>query len=65
MIELLGQLGRSEDASVLLGLIEPASSQPIQLAAVAALGQFQDARLSAPLLVRALDPPRRSCATGS
>ena len=53
MIDLLGQLGRSEDTSLLLGLIEPASSQPIQLAAIAALGQFQDAGLSTPLLVRA------------
>jgi putative membrane-bound dehydrogenase-like protein len=57
MIDLLGQLGRSEDISALLGLIEPASSQPIQLAAIAALGQFQDAALSTALLVRARAAP--------
>lgn len=53
MIDLLGQLGRSDDRAVLLGLIEPASSQAIQLAAVAALGRFQAADLSGPLLTRA------------
>ena len=48
-----GQLGRSEDTRTLLGLIEPPASQQVQLAAVAALGHFQDAGLSAPLLARA------------
>jgi putative membrane-bound dehydrogenase-like protein len=53
MIELLGQLGRSEDTSVLLELIELTSSQQIQLAAIAALGHFQDTGMAQPLLVRA------------
>ena len=52
MIELLGQLGRAGDRAVLLGLIEPSSSQSIQLAAVAGLGRFQDDLLAAPLLAR-------------
>jgi putative membrane-bound dehydrogenase-like protein len=53
LIDLLGQLGRSEHTPVLMGLIEPAASQTIQLAAIAALGRFQDAGLAAQLLVRA------------
>ena len=53
MIELLGQLGRSQDTGVLLGLIEARSNGPIPLASIAALGHFQDDALSAPLLVRA------------
>ncbi len=43
MIELLGELGRDVDRPVLLGFLAPGASQQIQLAAVAALGQFQDA----------------------
>ncbi len=53
MIGLLGELGRDVDRPVLLGLLAPGVSQQIQLAAVAALGHFQDASLSAPLLARA------------
>jgi putative membrane-bound dehydrogenase-like protein len=52
MIDLLGQLGRSEDLSALIELIEPASSQPIELAAIAALGRYQDAGMAQPLLAR-------------
>jgi putative membrane-bound dehydrogenase-like protein len=53
MIELLGQLGRAVDTKALLGLIAPGSSQQVQIAAVNALGHFQDTALSAPLLARA------------
>jgi putative heme-binding domain-containing protein len=61
MIELLGQLGRGQDAIVLLGLIDPGSSTSIQLAAVSALGRFQDPALSASLLshARSAAPPVR------
>jgi putative membrane-bound dehydrogenase-like protein len=52
MIELLGQLARTEDRQVLLRLIEPSSSQSIQLAAVAGLGHWKEDALAAPLLER-------------
>jgi putative membrane-bound dehydrogenase-like protein len=58
-IELLGQLARAEDSTALLGLIEPGSSVPIQLAAVSALGQFQEASLSDSLLSLARSTPQQ------
>ena len=53
MIELLGQLGRTEDTGVLLGLIEGFERDRSRLRRSPRLGHFQDDALSAPLLVRA------------
>ena len=50
LIDVLGELGRTEDLSALTGLLKPGSSQAIQLAAVAALGHFEEPALAAPLL---------------
>ena len=63
MIALLGQLGRPVDIAALSALFDPVESESIQLAALAALGQFQDASLAPVLLVRAARL-RRWCATG-
>ncbi len=53
MIALLGQLGRRVDIAALSALCDPVESESIQLAALAALGQFQDASLAPALLARA------------
>jgi putative heme-binding domain-containing protein len=52
LIELLGQLGRPEDLPVLISTLDSGSSQAIQLAAIAALGQFQQPTIAARLLAR-------------
>jgi putative heme-binding domain-containing protein len=57
MIGLLGELGRADDASALLSFLDKDSSAALQLAAVAALGRYHDASLSAPMLSRARSAP--------
>ena len=52
MIELLGQLHGPDDLPVLLALVEPAASQALQRAALAAIGQFQQPEIAAALLAR-------------
>ena len=65
MIELLGQLGRTEDVPVLIEILGHDPSPAIQLAAVAALGSFQQASI-APALAGALSVgPRPPSAPGS
>jgi len=61
LIELLGQLGRPDDAPLLIQTLRRASSQEVQLAAVAALGQFPQPSTAAPLLAqyRLASPPVR------
>jgi putative membrane-bound dehydrogenase-like protein len=50
LIELLGQLGRPEDAALLVETLEHGSNPAIELAALAALGQFPQPVPAAPLL---------------
>jgi putative membrane-bound dehydrogenase-like protein len=50
MIELLGQLGRPEDMAILIEIFENDSRPAIQLAALAALGQFQQPTIAPVLL---------------
>jgi putative membrane-bound dehydrogenase-like protein len=50
LIELLGELGRTQDLAALKALLNPRSSPAIQLAVVNALGQFQEPELAARLL---------------
>ena len=50
LIELLGEIGRTNDLSVLTRTLKPESSQPIRLAAIAALGHFHEPALAASLL---------------
>jgi putative membrane-bound dehydrogenase-like protein len=57
LIELLGQLGRPEDLPVLIEAFESGSSQALQLAAIAALGQFQQPTIAGRLLARYRNAP--------
>jgi putative heme-binding domain-containing protein len=50
LIELLGALGRPEDLPVLVAILRRDSKASIQLAAVAALGSFQQPAAAPPLL---------------
>ena len=56
-IELLGQLGRTEDVPVLIEILGHDPSPAIQLAAVAALGSFQQASIAPALLERYRSAP--------
>jgi putative membrane-bound dehydrogenase-like protein len=50
MIELLGELGRADDLPALIQQLSRPSSQSIALAAIAALGHFQEPALATALL---------------
>jgi putative heme-binding domain-containing protein len=57
LIELLGQLGRTQDGPVLIAILRRDPSPPIQLAAIAALGSFGQPALAPPLLEHARSAP--------
>jgi putative membrane-bound dehydrogenase-like protein len=50
LIELLGQLGRPDDAPLLIQTLGRGSSETVQLAVLAALGQLRQPTMAAPLL---------------
>jgi putative membrane-bound dehydrogenase-like protein len=52
MIELLGQLGRSDDHAALIEILNRDPSATIQLAAVAALGGYSQPAIAPPLIER-------------
>ncbi len=50
LIALLGELGRAQDQTALVAIFRSEPSQPIQVAAIAALGHFHEPALAVPLL---------------